>query len=602
MAVTVPASPRQRAIGVLMVAAALVYLTDFVGRGWIPHDEGMLAQSAERVLLGQIPHVGYEEPYTGGLSWIYAALFRFTGVELLHVRWLLYIVAVIAVFILYALLRRFMKPVAAAVATWLGLAWSFPNYFAGLPSWWLLLCALGSVWAMVRFLEDNQLRYVAVAGAAAGLAVTIKQTGVYLPIALVLTLLYWRTRLPDTSRGWRVIAATAAITSTLFVAALLGRRLLAGEGLYLFLPVAFCSAALLVRRDTRCVVRSTSTDARLWLTFGAAALAPVVLLLVPYLIDGHVRDFVVGAWILPRKRLTFATISMLPPVTIVTGIPAIALFIPVPRSMFGVRVRAIDAAMWVTAIVLPILALSNIVAYQFIWQSTRALAALIPMAICYRLITTDDVSHTREASTLYGLATVLSWMSLNQFPFAASIYFLYVTPLAVIAGVALASSTDALGRHAILPWTLMILLFALLSTTRAFVWGLGIEHNPRHLDTPLNLPRAHLQVDQGEATTYRRTVGLIQEHLKGGRLVAGPDTPELYYLTARYNSSGRLFEFFSGSDADTAPDASEWHNGQVIVVNHQPQFSPKPTPELLAELRRDFPSGEWVDHFEIRWR
>src|SRR5690242_6556919 len=123
MAVTVPASTRERAIGVLTVAAALVYLTDFVARGWIPPDEGMLAQSAERVLLGQIPHVGYEEPYTGGLSWIYAALFRFTGVELLHIRWLLYIVAVVAMYILYALLRRFLKPPAAAVATWVGLAW-----------------------------------------------------------------------------------------------------------------------------------------------------------------------------------------------------------------------------------------------------------------------------------------------------------------------------------------------------------------------------------------------------------------------------------------------------------------------------------------------
>ncbi len=583
-----------------MVAAALVYLTHFVARGWIPHDEGMLAQSAERVLLGQIPHVGYEEPYTGGLSWIYAALFRFTGVELLYVRWLLYIVAVVAMYILYALLRRFLKPLAAAIATWIGLAWSFPNYFAGLPSWWLLLCALGCVWAVLRFIDDNDLRYVALAGTAAGLAVTIKQTGVYLPAALVLTLLYWRTQLPDTSRIWRVTAGAAAMTSALLVTAILGRRLFAAEGLYLFLPVAFCSAALLVRHDVRGAA-STFSDTRLWFVLGTAALVPVVLLLVPYVADGHFREFMVGAWILPRKRLTFATMSMPPPILIVTGIPVIALFIPVPASMFGARVRAIDATMWVASIVLPILAMSNIVAYQFIWQSTRAVATFIPIAICYHLIT-DGVSNARQASAMYGLAAILSWMSLNQFPFASPAYFLYVTPLAVIAAVALAESTNSLGRPVILPWTLMMLLFALLVANRGYVWRIGHMHSPTQFETPLDLPRAHLQIDHDEATTYRRTVGLIQEHLKGGRLVAGPDTPELYYLTATYNSSGRLFEFFSGPDADAASAASEWHNGQVIVVNHRPQFSPTPTPELLAELRKDFPSGERVNNFEIRWR
>jgi dolichyl-phosphate-mannose-protein mannosyltransferase len=583
-----------------MVAAALAYLTHFIDRGWIGHDEGMLAQSAERVLLGQIPHVGYEEPYTGGLSWIYAALFRFTGIELLHVRWLLYVVAVVAMYILYALLRRFLKPLPAGVATCVGLAWSFPNYFAGLPSWWLLLCALGCVWALLRFIDEDRLRYVALAGIAAGCAVAIKQTGVYLPAALVLTLLYWRTQSPDTSRIWRIAAAAAAIASALLVAAILGRRLFAAEGLYLFLPVAFCSAALLVRHEVPDVTASTRTGARLWLVLATAALVPVALLLVPYALNGHFREFFVGAWILPRKRLAFATQLMPSPIFLVTGIPVIGLFVPVPQSMFGPRVRATDVAMWVTAIVLPILALSNMLAYQVIWQSTRALGSFISIAICYRLIT-HNVSNARHASMLYGLAAVLSWMSLNQFPYAGPIYFLYVAPLAVIASIALGASTDSLRRHAILPWTLMILLFALLCTTRSYVWPLGVGHYARHFDTPLNLPRAHLQLEQDEATIYRRSVDLIEKHLKGGRLVAGPDTPELYFLTATYNDSGRLFEFFSGSESDASAE-SEWHNGQVIVVNHRPEFSPRPTPELLAQLRRDFPSGELVDRFEVRWR
>jgi hypothetical protein len=155
---TVPASTRQKAIGALLVVASLVYLTHFVDRGWIAHDEGMLGQASERVLHGQIPHVNYQEPYTGALSWIYAGVFRIAGVELLYIRWMLFGVALVAVFVMYSLLRRFAKPIGAAVGTWVGLAWSFPNYFAGLPSWWLLTCALLCLWAMDRRIETGRMR------------------------------------------------------------------------------------------------------------------------------------------------------------------------------------------------------------------------------------------------------------------------------------------------------------------------------------------------------------------------------------------------------------------------------------------------------------
>src|SRR4029078_4655417 len=82
-----PATSQQRAIGVLLLAAAFLYMWRFVPRGWIPHDAGQIGEAAEWILHGRIPHVDYEDPYTGGLSFAYALLFRLTGIELLHVRW-----------------------------------------------------------------------------------------------------------------------------------------------------------------------------------------------------------------------------------------------------------------------------------------------------------------------------------------------------------------------------------------------------------------------------------------------------------------------------------------------------------------------------------
>ena len=37
-------------------------------QGWIPHDDGAFAQSAARVLDGELPHRDFVELYTGGLT------------------------------------------------------------------------------------------------------------------------------------------------------------------------------------------------------------------------------------------------------------------------------------------------------------------------------------------------------------------------------------------------------------------------------------------------------------------------------------------------------------------------------------------------------
>jgi hypothetical protein len=43
-------------------------------------------------------------------------------------------------------------------------------------------------------------------------------------------------------------------------------------------------------------------------------------------------------------------------------------------------------------------------------------------------------------------------------------------------------------------------------------------------------------------------------------------------------------------------------SAQVVVVNHEPWFTPRVSAPLVTELRREFPHGEEVGRFEIRWR
>ncbi len=558
----------------------------------------------------------YEEAYTGGLSWIYAAVFKVGGVDLLNVRWFLFAGAGFATWLVYAIVRRYYAPIGAAFAAWVALGWSFPNYFAGLPSWWLLVCALACIWSVIRLVETRQSRYVVAAGLAAGMAMAIKQTGVYLLVALVLALLYGGrsggrsmrlTRFEPWVR-WSVAAASVVLAATI-----LKPRLFEAEGVYLFAPVVACAVVLLAGVRPR-YDPSPGSDpiaspgsypiARTCVATAAAAI-PLVCLLIPYALRNELWDFVYGAIVLPQKRVAFASYAMTGAQSILTGIPLLALVFPSTRFGFREWLAFLILLVWPAAIFLPIDALSNVTSYQFIWQSSRAIATLLPIAICLRLVLGHPSEEQRPV--LFVSAAVLAWMALNQFPFAAPIYFCYVAPLAVVAGVTAAGDSQV-SRQTLLPWGAMLLSFAVLSGNRGFINGLGQLHELREFNTALDLPRAHLKVGGDDAELYRKLVFTVTNHLHpGGQLIAGPDCPEVYFLSGLVSPSGTLFDFFS-RDGGRPPGSREedeiaaWSKADVIVLNHQPDFSPLPSERVLAHLRGEFPGGEIIGPFEVRWR
>ncbi len=99
-----PASRRWLAV---TMAASILLLAVTIDRGWYPHDEGTLGQSAERVLQGEVPHRDFDEVYTGLLSYLHAAAFSAGGVRLTTLRSLLLVVALIWCAAVYRLACRF---------------------------------------------------------------------------------------------------------------------------------------------------------------------------------------------------------------------------------------------------------------------------------------------------------------------------------------------------------------------------------------------------------------------------------------------------------------------------------------------------------------
>lgn len=597
---------RARLVGGSLVGLSIVYLALFVPRGWIPHDEGMIGQSAERVLMGDRPHVDYEEPYTGGLAWLHALVFKLAGIDLIYPRWLLFAGAVLAQVITYLILRRYLQPIGAATGTWLALVWSFPNYFAALPSWWVLVCALACVWAYVRFVETGSLRFAAAAGLAAGVSILMKQTGLYVLVALVMALLYDATSTEE-APVWSprsIGRAAVAVGGVALACVILAPRLSLSRIVYLLLPIGMCSVPLLTR-DARHSPRQG------WQPLAAPAIAiavaaiPLLLFVAPYVLEHQVGDLVNGLFVLPQKRVQFARFDLPAAYWIFAAVPLALIVWPLPASarLPGFESLSARVLYWLAGALVVAAGLYEVAAYRLIWQTARSFSAALPVLMC-ALVLSGRVADRRQRRILFGVAAFLAWASLVQVPFSAPIYFCYVTPLAVIAATAAGSSSSAQWRPLLAVAAGVFLTFAIVSMNRGYLYNLGVVHMPVQLNEPLALDRAALRVSHDDAVNYDRVVELIASHIGGGQLVAGPDAPEVYFLAGRVSPSGTLFDFFGGhvsaegwlEELPGMPDAN------VVVLNHRPGFSQGPSPHLTASARRMFPNSEAVGTLEVRWR
>src|SRR6185295_3790059 len=99
--------------------------------------------------LGQLPHRDFNEPYTGGLTWLHAAAFKLLGVSLRSLRTTVVGFAVASIPVWYYVVRRFAPPLTAALVTVTCVAWSVPNYVASMPSWYNLFFAMAALAALL---------------------------------------------------------------------------------------------------------------------------------------------------------------------------------------------------------------------------------------------------------------------------------------------------------------------------------------------------------------------------------------------------------------------------------------------------------------------
>ncbi len=572
------------------------YVGHGLDRGWFPHDEGTLAQSAERVLSGELPHRDFDEVYTGGLTYLNAAAFRVLGTNLLSLRLPLFGVFLLWVPALYYVATRFARPEVAGLVVALGAAWSLPRYSAAVPSWYNLFFATFGAAALLRHLETDRRRWLLAAGVAGGLSCLAKIVGLYY-VAGVLLFLAFRERVlladsPNGSAGrWRAYPVAIGGALLCFVALLVWlvrTRLAVAEVVHFVLPGATLAAFVYHESATsnesgwkRC-----ASLARLVSPFAIGFVISIAVFLIPYVHSGSLPALLGGVFLAPARRVDFAARSL-------PGAPTLLGAIPVALLLGIIPLRRFPAQRVVLATLMLALIAFLIFSKHAVWYSIRPLVPLAVLVGTWGLARrAQGLSPLRRQQVLLVLS-ITAMCSLVQFPFAAAGYFFYVAPLAAIVVLALAASQER--RPGVVPGAVLALylLFAIVDT------------HPSHERTErLTLERGGIVVPSRDKARYESLVDLLRTHAAGGYAYAAPDCPEVYFLAGLRNPTRTIFEFLGDSAGRTERvlRALDDRHVTAVAINERPPFSGALSSDLLDSLVARYPRQQTLDPFIVRWR
>jgi hypothetical protein len=598
-----------------VVAFAAVYLAPMMVKGWVPFDDGTLAQSAHRILMGELPHRDFDEGYTGGLSLMNAVAFRVLGENLVTLRLVLFAAILAVMPACYYIASRFASPIAAAGLCVAAAVASFPSYPAAMPSWYNLILALLGCAALLRYLEVGHRRWLFVAGLCGGLSVLIKIIGVYFIAAGALSLVFnafgSSSSAASSSSRPRV---GAMIVSFLLVALAAGPfvimhgRLRTAEVIELGVPiVAVC--ACVAAQVWRTTERSGSTRSLFTLVstgwpFAIGVVIPLVCLIIPYAFTGSLPSLYRGLLVLSQRRVDSTAEDGPTVITLVLGLPLLYLFVSPRLSARALRWYELLVVVVLEAGVVLWSAFSLNVAAS-LWSSIRMAAPLVVVASTVLLAASpDEPGSLLRRQQLLLLVSTAAWCALVQYPTDSYQYFLYALPLFIMVAGSLVAFRALLART-LAASTLVVFIALGMLLRPVFVAGGGSHMVLNgHPTAKLDVARGGLTVVRGERDEYVRLVSLIQQHSRSKFIYVSPDAPEVYFLAERENPTRAFFDLSDDPAGRTNRVLAtiRRHQIDVVVINKQPRFSPRMPAQLHDSLADQFRDAVELRQFEVRWR
>ena len=599
----------------LWFAAALLlsaaYMFAWSNAGWLPEDDGVLAQSALRVLQGQLPHRDFVETYTGGLSYLNAAGFRLLGINLVSLRVVMFLFFLGWVPAVFYIGSRIASPMIAAGITLAAVVWSAPNYPTPMPSWYNLFFAVFGAAALFRYLEAPARRWLFGAGICGGLSFDVKITGLYYVAAVLLFIVYREQELNserESSSGhpyaYRIFVFGVLLAFLASLVILIRHRLDVPDITHFLVPALALVSLLIVRewraQDGKSRRRFHALFGMIG-PFGLGVLIPVIALVSPYARSSSSGMFFRGVFTAGMER-ALGISAMPPPPAQFLFLPAGLLF-AIALAIYWRRTAGFVPALVVAAVFAGGLRFfASPGSLMRVWFSVSLLTPLVVMIgagiLLARPAFADALSPVRRQQVMLLLA-LAAICGIVQFPFAAPIYFCYCAPLVVLALLALTTIRRQPVSRAVLA---LILCFYILFA--------AIRITPRHIyrnfsflpDSPplqsFHLPRA-AGITGAFAGNYEAAAQIVREHSPNGLLVATPECPDLYFLSGLQNPTGNDHGFSPGelSRIIERPDLN------VLVINMQPVFPQQlPTPVVARRIVQLFPHSQQIGKYWIGWR
>ena len=591
----------------LAVLGGALSVWTVLDRGWVPLDEGTLAQAAERVLHGQLPHLDFTDPYSGGLSFWHALAMRAFGVSLLAPRYALFLAFVLWLPAVWWLVRRSCGRRWAVVITIVSAWWSLPAYPAAMPSWYLLFIATWVVVALARWHDSGRVLWLVVMGVLCGLAITVKQTGLYVVAGALLGLLFCdqeaaRRRWPEGKPAGHTDPVIVLLVASLgaLVLTLMWGFIDSGELLHLVVPIGGL-LALAALREWRLSDDSMHRWRSLLRSVGIILLAasvPVLLFLLPYVRAGGLGALYAGSVGEGIERITALHRGMRSAPLLLRA--AWPVYVVLLVEAFSGRQRALRLLALACGIALLVMSAQSSDGYRRLWFFGTS---VLPLAIAAIVFAGHRAWRAQRAldPVLLALAGVTALQALNQFPFSAPVYFAFVAPLAVITAGAAAAHFGVLRR--VRTGFVLLAGFALLLRVGS-VFNLGFYPAWWDYSHRLAVPRGGLLVTAPDSARYTRVLELVDRHRASGTVAAGPELPEVYFLAGSRSPGRDSYSLFSGavSDSTQIPRAFDVAAANVIVVKMHPMLGVPLRDDVYRWLALRYPVGESVDSIEVRWK
>ena len=597
----------ERWLPLIVILLAGVLLASELNQGWVPYDEGALGQAAERVLAGQVPHRDYDDIYTGGLAYLHAAFFSVGSHTSSTLRMPLFLFALPWVAALYTIARRFVPPIGAALVTVTAVVWSVPNYPASVPSWFNLFFATFGALALLRGLESGRQPWLVLAGVAGGISFLFKLSGIFYllggGIALIAT--SFQAKPDGVSAGARSGAALVAVILILVLVALAVPITRAGTGemVRFLLPLGALFAGLIWREWKHGHTTALERGRALLETLGPfvlGALLPLIVFLMFLLWTGALSETIDGVLVKPFRRMDSAMMHPPPPTELIYSI-GLGLLLAMSASRRVTTIVAIVVAGVFAAVVYS--SGGNPRIYAMGVLAAWGLPLLAAAGAAWLLITKGKGSAHRATDAAVVITAIACATLLVEFPFASPSYLFYTIPLSMVALAAVVGAAGRTPASVQLVVVIFLLLFGLVRVNPGTAESFGWRFVETDETVRMKLPRSSLRVRAADAARYEALIGAVQVLAKDRTLWAGPDAPEVYFLSGVPNRTRTLFDFLDVT-AGTVPLIERIHAVQasLVVLNLQPDFSEPPDQATVDALRVEFPNARSVPGFLVFWR